>query len=167
MTHEIYLIALLVIPALIIYIFGVNAVYLFFSLLIGYLLTNLLPGNVNKLVNLFNSSNFVDVSQTYDSKLIILYLPVVLTFIFMVKSVHGIHKVTNLIASICFIVLAVFLTLPLIKTNQVSFLLNNNFFHQLIANKPVIIIIDCLIILVFLLLERFKHKKTNSKKHHH
>jgi hypothetical protein len=165
MTHEIYLIALVVIPALIIYIFGVNAVYLFFSLLIGYLLTNLLPGNVNRLVNLFSSSNFVHVSQTYDSKLVILYLPVVLTFIFMIKSVHGIHKLINLISSVCFIVLAIFLTLPLIKTNQVSFLLNNNLFHQLIINKSVIIIIDCLVILILLLLERFK--KTNSKKHHH
>ncbi len=167
MAHEIYLIALLVISSLIIYIFGVNGVYLFFSLLIGYLLTNLLPGNVNKLVNLFSSSNFIYVSRTYDSRLVILYLPVVLTFIFMIKSVHGIHRLINLIPSICFIVLAIFLTLPLIKSSQVSSLVNNNLFHQLIINKSIIIVGSCLTILFFLILERFKFKKSHSKKHHY
>jgi len=164
MTHEIYFLIVGLIPIFLIFIFGVNAIYLFFSLLIGYLLTNLLPGNVNRLVNLLSNTQIIHVSRTYNSRLVILYLPVLLTFFFMIKSVKGHKRFINLIPSICFSILAIFLTLPFIKTSDLRNITDNSLFNQLIINKSLIIVLISLIILFFIFFERFKSKK--SKKHH-
>jgi len=165
MTHELYFLVVGLIPVILIFIFSVNAIYLFFSLLIGYLLTNLLPGNVNRLVNLLSSTEIIHVSRTYNSRLVILYLPVVLTFLLMVKSIKGYKRLINIVPSICFSLLAIILTVPFIKSSDIRDITDNNLFNQLMINKSLIIVLISVVVLFFIFLERFKHKK--SKKEHH
>src|SRR5580698_4651205 len=91
MTPEITLAAIVVLPLVLLMVLRINAALVILSLCLGDVLVQFVAGDAQSFLSLLSSSNATSKISASDQtlKLIILLLPVVLTTIFMIRTVRG------------------------------------------------------------------------------
>ncbi len=158
-SANVILLLIILLPALMIAWFRINAVFLFFSLCLGYVLSGVIGGDSSSLLSLFSKSfNSPTVTQPDTLKLIVLFIPVLLTAMFMFKSVKKNRALLNLIPAFCFSVLALILISPLISRHLLLSYSQSSFYLQLVKAKDLILELISLVILFFLFLDRLNRR---------
>ncbi len=157
MTSLIILLSLALIALIIISVFRINAVYLYFSLAVGYVLASTLSGDTNSLLSLFSSNN--SNSHLSNVKLIILAIPVIATALFMLKSIKKKRILINLLPAISFVILAIILVVPLLPISATDKLTQTNYWINFSKARDLLIELSALVSLGILFIERIGRSK--------
>lgn len=153
MSHMIFLIAVLAIPALALTILRINAVMVFMSLCLGDVLVRYVASDANSMLKLF----FPNVSpiSTSSIQLIVLLLPVVLTSVFMLFSVRGQGKaIMNILPAVGTGLLMALLVVPLLPLGTRFAIESQPLWHQLSKLQALIVGVSAIIGLFFLWAQR-------------
>lgn len=163
MASSFALLIIIVIVLAIITILRINAIYLYFSLAVGYVLTNTISSDTNSLMSLFSSSSSPTILNNI--KLIILFVPVVATALFMFRSIKKKKIIINLLPSIAFIILGLFLVIPLMTSSSSSFITSSSYWSNIVKAKDLLIEMSALITLTIMYIERLgRHSLRESKR---
>ena len=164
-SANIILLLIVLLPALIVTWFRINAVFLFFSLCLGYVLANIVSGDGTSLVYLLRNSLKTSMITPPDNlKLVILFTPVLLTIMFMFRSIDKSKALLNLIPSLCFTILILFLASPLVGSHLLGSINQSSFYIQLIKAKDLVLELISLVVLFFLFVDRLN--RHGSQTHH-
>lgn len=168
-SASIIFLAIILIPTIVIVLLRINAVFLFFSLCLGYVLSNLITGDTNSIINLFNPINVNSpLIKTNSLKIIILFIPVIITAMFMLRSVKGRKNSLNILPAIGFSVLGLILVTPFLSHGISSQYSQSQYWLQIVKAKDLVIELVALVALMFLFLERIdghdSHRSHKSKR---
>ncbi len=116
MTPEITLGAIVVIPVILLILLRINATLVFLSLCLGDVLVQFVASDANSFLTLFAAHGVqTDKIQNNTISLVLLLLPVVLTTIFMIKTVRGKFKlILNILPAAGVGMLGALLVVPLL-----------------------------------------------------
>jgi hypothetical protein len=147
----------------------VNAALVFLSLCLGDVLTQFVASDAQSLLNLLSSSHATPVINTTDSmiKLAILLIPVVLTTLFMIKTVRGHGKLAlNVLPAAGVGMLGGLLVVPLLPTTLSLKIIDSSLWLQVQRAQDLIVGASALVCLLVLWMQRpksgggdDKHKK--------
>lgn len=163
MSPDVIFLMLVAVPVLLLMILRVNAALVFLSTCLGAVLLQYVGSETNDFFHTFLPK--VDPS---DIKLGLVLLPVVLTSIFMVKTVKGNKLVFNLLPALGTGLLLTLLLVPLLPSGIDKNIVASQTWHQLQDAQALIVGISALLCLFFLWLQRPKtghDEKQHGKKH--
>lgn len=153
MPHDILLMAILIAPVVLLTFFRINAVLVFLSLCLGEVLVRYVAGNANSLITLFAPK--VSPSMLNLLQVVMLLLPVVLTSIFMIGTIHGKSKIIlNILPAVGVGLLGVLLAVPLLPAQQRFGLESQDLWTQLTKLQALIVGMSAFIGLLFLWAQR-------------
>lgn len=158
MSPEVILGAIIAVPVLILMLLRVNATLVFLSLCLGNVLTQFVAPDANDFVNTFSSN----IPQNVDTgsntiKIILLLLPVVLTAIFMIKTVRGHGKLLlNVLPAVGVGLLGGLLIVPLLPGGVSHDIVHSPLWSQVQKTQDLIVGMTALVCLLVLWLQRPK-----------
>lgn len=170
MAPDITLGAIVLIPLVILMVLRINAALVFLSLCLGNILVQFISPDANSFLQLFSAK----VPQGQDLgndnvKLILLLLPVVLTALFMIKTVRGNGKlILNVLPAAGVGMLGGLLVVPLLPAGLSSNIVNTSLWSQALRAQDLIVGLSALICLFVLWLQRPKAgggEEKHGKKH--
>lgn len=169
MSPVVILVSIVLIPIVVLIVLRVNAALVFLSLCLGSVLTTFLGPDVNDLFGLMSShtSKGLTVSQT-TGQLALLAIPVIITILFMIKSVpRGLKLALNLFPAIGVGLLAALLVVPLLPPTLSSHIMSSSSWQQAQQARDLIVGASALLCLFALLSLRPKHNhdEKHGKKH--
>jgi hypothetical protein len=169
MTPVVILGAIVLTPVVLLMLLRVNAALVFLSLCLGSVLTRFLGPDSGTLLSLFSahSKHAVTASQT-TAELALLAFPVVVTILFMLKSVpKGMKLIFNLLPSAGVGLLAALLAVPLLPIATSDKIITSNLWQQAQRAQDLIVGVSAMLCLFALLSLRPKHghEEKHSKKH--
>ncbi len=153
MSHDVLLLAALLVPVILLTFFRVNAVLVFLSLCLGEVLVHYVAGDANSLLTLFAPK----LSVTFLSLLQVamLLLPVMLTSVFMIGTVRGKGRMLmNLLPTAGVALLGVLLVVPLLPVGQRVGVESDPLWLQLTRLQSLIVGASAIIGLLFLWAQR-------------
>ena len=158
MTPLVVLGALALGPVVILTLLRVNAAFIFLSLCLGDVLAQFVSRDAITVVNGAHSvsANFVILG--------ILLVPVVLTLVFMIRTVHGSGLVLNVLPAIGVGLLTALLVVPLTTPGLHANLVHSQAWSDLQKSQDLIVSFSAFICLLFLWKQR-PHEK-HHRKHH-
>jgi hypothetical protein len=160
------LLALLVAPLLILTVLRVNAAIVFLSLCLGNVLVQFIGADAGTLLGSASARapGVVPSSQSLIN-FVLLLLPVVLTAIIMINTVHtGAGRAFNILPAIGVGVLGVLLAVPLLSAGLTGSITHLTLWHKLEALQSLVLSVSTLLCLLFLWMQRPKVRK--EEKHH-
>jgi hypothetical protein len=150
-------------PVVLLMVLRINATLVFLSLCLGNLLIQFLGNDTQSLLNLAakrGHSTSMPVIQ-----LILLLVPVLLTSIFMVRSVKGHGKLMwNFLPAAATGLVGALLVTPLLPAGLQESVTSSSYYGQLTKVQSLVVAVATLICLLFLWMQRPKHEK--GAKHH-
>jgi hypothetical protein len=150
-------------PVVLLMFLRINATLVFLSLCLGNLLVQFLGSDAQSLLDLAAKRGHSTSQQMIE--LALLLIPVVLTAIFMIKSVKGRGKLTwNLFPALATGIVGALLVIPLLPNSLQQPVISSTYWHQLIKVQSLAVALATLICLLFLWMQRPKHEK--GEKHH-
>lgn len=158
MSPDLALLLLIGGPALLLMLLRVNASLVFLSACLGAVLIQLVGTDANDFFNMF----FPSVDEN-NLKLGLLLLPVVLTTIFMIKSVDGAKMAFNILPAIGTGFLLAILIVPLMPGGQAYAIQHSQAWDQVQQLQAGVIGAISLICLLSLWLQRPKHHGKHGK----
>jgi hypothetical protein len=158
---------ILLIPLVVLTVFKINAALVFMSACVGDVLVQFVSPDAKQFLALFQAHvpKGVDTGDNF-VKILLLLLPVVLTSIFMIKTIHGNTKLLlNLLPAVGVSLLIGLLIVPLLPGSLSSNALNTQLWRQIKDAEDLIVGLSSLTCLLVLWSQRPKtgHKKD---KHH-
>ncbi len=166
MSSEVILAAIVLVPIIVLFLLRINAALVFLSLCLGNVLVQFVAPDANSFTALFAAHvpKGVDTGDNF-IKLVLLLLPVVLTAIFMVRTVHGhARRALNILPSAGVGLLGGLLVVPLLPGNLSANIIGSSLWSQVQQAQDLIVGASALICLLFLWLNRPTSGK-HSKKH--
>lgn len=149
MSHDIFLLAALLVPTVVLAFLRINAVMVFMSLCLGHVLVQYVAGDANSFVHMF--APHLSPLMTSLLQVIILLAPAVLTAVFMLFSVHGrLRTITNILPAAGVGSLGVLLTVPLLPAGLSHAMQTAPLWAQLSRLQALIVGVSAIIGLVFL-----------------
>ncbi len=169
MTPAVILGCIVLVPVVLLMVLRINAALVFLSLCLGSVLTRFLGPNVDSLLSLVSkqADHTISASQS-TAQLTLLAIPVVVTMLFMVKSVpKGLKLVLNVLPAAGVGLLAALLAVPLLPTETSTGIMNAAIWLQAQRAQDLIVGISALLCLFALLSLRPKasHEEKHGKKH--
>jgi len=167
MDPAIILGAIIIIPVLILMLGRISASLVFLSLCLGNVLVQYVGPESSNFVNVLTPQvqGLVNSSDN-NIRLFLLLTPVVLTSIFMIKSVHGNGRlILNLLPSAGVGLLGALLVVPLLPSGISYDILNSDIFEQIKKAQVIIVGGSALVCLLFLWMQRPKGGHGKHKKH--
>lgn len=166
MPDNIELIAALVIPLLVLGFLRINAAMVFLSLCLGYVLVEFVANDTDSLISFIApDANSLSASGL---KLIMLFVPAVLTSVIMLFSVHGKGRAAfNVLSAAGVSVLAVLLAVPLLTPGLRYDLQSQSLWQHLNEMQAMVIGASALVSLVFLWSQRRHTSSGEHSKHRH
>jgi hypothetical protein len=162
MSPDVLFMGLMAIPVLLFMILRVNASLVFMSACLGAVLLQYVGSEANEFFTMFMPK--VPVA---DIKLGLVLLPVVLTTLFMIKTVKGAKLAFNLLPALGTGLLLAFLIVPLLSVSITQNITSSQTWHQVQNLQAMIVGVSALICLFFLWLQRPKaHAEEKHSKHH-
>lgn len=167
MSPEVILGAMVLVPAAALIFFRINATLVFLSLCLGDVLVQFVAPDANSFFQLFSAK----VPNGFDNgndnvKLILLLLPVVLTAIFMIRSVHGKWRLLlNIFPSAGVGLLGTLLVVPLLPPGLGHNIIDSSLWSDLQRAQNLIVGHTALICLLVLWLQRPKKGHGKFAKH--
>lgn len=147
----------------------INAALVFLSLCLGDVLIQFVAPDANQFVTLFSAHGTKAVSSnSYTMQIILLALPVVLTAVFMIRTVKGYGKLAlNILPAAGVGLLGALLLTPLLPRGMSIGIIDSPLWSQLQKGEDLIVGLSALICLLVLWLQRPKtgHDKEKHSKH--
>ncbi len=168
MTPSAALAAIVLAPVLFLMVLRVNATLVFLSLCLGNVLTQFVAGDANDLLHFMSTSHATTPIHASNNvlKLILLLLPVVLTAIFMIRTVRGHTRLLlNLLPAIGVGLLGALLVVPLLPSGLSHNIVHSQLWDQVIRAEDLIVGASALVCLFVLWLQRPKTGEEKHKKH--
>lgn len=166
MTPEVILGLIVVAPVALLLLLRVNATLVFLSLCLGSVLVQFVGNDPESISQWLNSAGASPALQTSDNnlKLILLLTPVVLTTIFMIKTIHGNARMAlNVLPAIGVGVLGALLVVPLLPPGTSYGITGSDIWQQILNIQNIIVGGTAIVCLIVLWLQR---PKTGGGKHH-
>lgn len=160
-SSQFVLIALVVLPVVLLMALRINAALVFLSLCLGDVLVQFVSddaGSILGAIGIHLGSETV--------KLLLLAIPVVLTTIFMVKTVQGSRLLLNILPAAGVGLVGAFLIIPLLPPGTAANIINSSLWQQVKNAQDMIVGLSALLCLFALWLQRPKAGSHRSKKHH-
>jgi hypothetical protein len=159
--------AILVLPVLIIMILRINATLVFLSLCLGDVLIQFVAPDAKNFVKLFAGQNSQLSSLVSNNiKVVLLLLPVVLTAVFMIRSIKGHAKLLlNLFPAVGVSLLAALLIVPLLSASMRHSIVGSEYWAQIQRAQDLIVGLSSIICLLVVWLQRPKHHHGEESKH--
>lgn len=152
--------ALVVVPVLLLMVLRINAALVFLSLCLGDVLVQFVA---NDAASIMSAMGVHFGLQTV--KLILLGIPVVLTTIFMIRTVHGSRLVLNLLPAAAVGLVGAFLVIPLLPPHLAANIVDSSQWQQIKNAQDLIVGASALLCLFVLWLQRPKAEGKHGKKH--
>lgn len=160
---SVILIGLLTVPFILLMFLRINASIVFLSVCLGYVLMSFVGSDARD----FMAGAFPNLSASGDTiKLGLLVLPVVLTMIFMIKTVRGSRLLLNILPAIGVGCLLSVLAIPLLPPDTVATVSGLSLWHELTSLQDIVVGASALVCLFSLWLQRPKSKSEEHGKHH-
>jgi hypothetical protein len=170
-TPAIILGAIVVVPIVLLMVLRINAALVFLSLCLGDVLVQFVSGDTNSFAALFSSSHNVQKFANSDSgfKLLLLLLPVVLTAIFMIRTIKGGRLALNILPAAGVGLLGGLLVVPLLSAGLAHNIIDSSLWAQAKRAQDLIVGASALVCLLVLWLQRPKTGGGGDEKHgkHH
>jgi len=158
MTPEIILGAIVLAPVLLLMLLRVNATLVFLSLCLGNVLVQFVAPDANSFMTLFSAHvpHGADTGNNF-MKIVLLLLPVVLTLVFMIRTVRGKGKLAlNAFPSAGVGLLGALLVVPLLPASMSDSILSSSLWLQVQRAQDLIVGGSALVCLLVLWLQRPK-----------
>ncbi len=164
MTPVITLAAIVLVPVLYLMILRVNAALVFLSLCLGDVLVQFVAPDANSFMALFSAHLPAGMDKGNETiKIILLLLPVVLTSVFMIRTVKGHGRLLlNLLPAVGVGLLGGLLVVPLLPPGLSHNIINSSLWSQVQRTQDLIVGASALVCLLVLWLQR---PKTGHAKH--
>jgi hypothetical protein len=168
MTPEIILAAIALSPVVLLMLLRINATLVFLSLCLGNVLVQFVSPDVHDFLTLFSSKSTHSVTATDQTiKIALLLLPVVLTALFMIKTIRGNGKLfLNLLPAAGVGLLGALLIVPLLPGGVSHNLSSTTIWSETSKAQDLIVGTSALICLFVLWLQRPKTGEDKHGKHH-
>jgi hypothetical protein len=169
MTPEITLAGIVLIPIILLLFLRVNATLVFLSLCLGDVLVQFVAGDANDLLSLLSASNAHSGIESGNNtlKLILLLLPVVLTTVFMIRTIRGRARLLlNIFPAAGVGLLGGLIAVPLLPSGLATNILSSSLWAQVQRTQDLIVGGSALVCLLVLWLQRPKTGHHDDKKHH-
>lgn len=169
MTPATALAAIVILPVIFLMVLRVNAALVFLSLCLGNVLVQYVVGDTQNLVTLLATSNVTAPIHTTDNvlKLILLLAPVVLTTIFMIRTVRGTSRLLmNALPATGVGMLGALLVVPLLTPGLSHNIVDSSLWDQIIKTQNIIVGTSALVCLLVLWMQRPKTGSGKHGKHH-
>ncbi len=167
MTPAATLVAIVLAPVLILMVLRVNAALVFLSLCLGDVLVQFVASDTNSVLNFIASSDAQKFgSGSMPAKIILLLFPVVLTTIFMVRTVRGKAKLLlNVLPSAGVGLLGALLLVPLLPPGLRHNIVASSLWDQAQRAQDLIVGASALVCLFAIWLQRSKVSFGKQTKH--
>jgi hypothetical protein len=170
MTPVLTLAAIVIIPILLLMVLRINAALVFLSLCLGDVLVQFVAGDASSFFSLLSSSHVTTPIHTSNNNvdLVLLLFPVVLTAIFMIKTVRGGSRLLlNALPSAGVGMLGALLIVPLLPAGLSHNIINSSLWSQGQRAQDLIVGASALVCLLVLWLQRPKTggEGKHGKKH--
>lgn len=169
MSPTLILGAIVVVPVVIIMVLRINAALVFLSLCLGDVLVQFVSGDTDSFMSLFSSSHAVSHVATNHNyvKVGLLLLPVLLTMLFMIKTVRGIKLALNLLPAAGVGLLGALLAVPLLSAGLKGSVTHTQLWTQAQRAEDLIVGVSALLCLLMLWLQRPKSSHNEKHGKHH
>jgi hypothetical protein len=151
-TSTLALAAIILIPVMILMFLKINATLVFLSLCLGDVLVQFMSPDANQFLTLFSAHvpKGIDASDNL-IKILLLLLPVVLTALFMIRTVKGNNKlILNVLPALGVGLLGSLLLAPLLPSNLSHNVINTQLWSQIKDAQDLIVGVSglsCLLVL--------------------
>lgn len=166
MSPELTLGAIVLGPVLVMMALRVNAALVFLSLCLGDVLVRFTANDAGSFLTTFSGSHTVTSVTTSNSnvKIFLLLFPVILTTIFMIRTVHGTTRLLlNILPAAGVGLLGALLVVPLLPPGAAHNIIGSPLWDQVQKAQVLIVGASALSCLLVLWLQR---PKTGKRKHH-
>ncbi len=169
MSPAVILGILVVVPIVVLLVLRVNAVLVFLSLCLGNVLVQFVAPDTSSFMGLFSSHGVNVASASHNSiKLGLLLLPVVLTTIFMIRTVKGHARLLlNVLPAVGVGLLGALLIVPLMSAGLQHNIVATNLWQQAERAQVLIVGSSALICLLVLWMQRPKSGGEGKHGKHH
>jgi hypothetical protein len=163
-SAELILAAFILIPAIVLFYFRINASIVFLSLCLGNVLMQFVSPDAHEFLALFSAHvpKGIDAGDS-TVKIVLLLLPPVLSSIFMIKTVKGNSKYLNILPAIGVGVLASLLLTPLLSVHLSNTIISSKAWTDLKNNQGLVVTASSLVCLIVLWLQRPKTAHDKAK----
>lgn len=159
MSPDIMLLLIIGVPAAVLVLLRVNAALAFFSACLGAVLLKFVGGAAADFANAF-----IPALSGNNLKLAVMLLPLVLSILFLRKSVKGGRLLLNILPAVGTGLLVAFLAVPLLPANSASSIIASDGWGELLKFQALIIGLSALVALLFVWLDRH-HRAAHKSKH--
>lgn len=169
MTPAITLGAIVLVPVIVLMFFRINAALVFLSLCLGNVLVQFIAPDADLFLELFSAHVPEGTDVGNDTvKLVLLLLPVVLTALFMIKTVKSKGKLAlNILPAIGVGMLGGLLVVPLLPPDLSQSIVDTNLWSEVQRAQELIVGVSAIVCLLVLWLQRPKSggDDKHGKKH--
>lgn len=165
MNPAVILGAIVLVPVVLLMVLRVNAALVFLSLCLGSVLVQFTANDADAFLTTFSASHTVTSVTTTNSnvKIALLVLPVILTTIFMIRTIHGSSRLLlNILPAIGVGLLGALLVVPLLPPNMAHDIVDSSLWSEVQKAQALIVGSSALVCLLVLWLQRPKsggHKR--------
>lgn len=166
MSPETILAAIVLVPVIVLMILRVNAALVFLSLCLGDVLVQFTANDASSFLTTFSGSHTVTSVTTSNSnvKILLLLLPVVLTTIFMIRTVQGSTRLMlNILPAAGVGLLGALLVVPLLPPGAAHNIIGSSLWDQAQKAQTLIVGASAIVCLFVLWLQRPKAGKHHRK----
>lgn len=166
MNPEVILAAIVLVPVILLMVLRVNAALVFLSLCLGDVLVQFTANDASSFLTTFTNSHTVTSVTTSNSnvKIALLLFPVVLTTVFMIRTIHGSSRlILNALPSAGVGLLGALLVVPLLPPGAAHNIVGSSLWDQAQNAQVLIVGGSALVCLLVLWLQR---PKAGKRKHH-
>lgn len=161
MSPDVWLLIILAVPVLLIMLLRANGALVFLSACLGAVLLNYVGPDAGTFTR-----DFVTALNGNNLKLALLLLPVVLTTVFMIKTVRGSQLAFNFLPALGTALLLALLAVPLLPASFAINVVTSSTWHQLRNLETLIIGASAVVCLMFIWMQRPKSHDDKHGKHH-
>ncbi len=167
MTPVVTLALIVAIPVILLMVLRINAALVFLSLCLGSVLVQFIAPDTQSFLDLFSAHTPKGVDASGNNvKIALLLMPVVLTAIFMIRTVHGKGRsALNLLPAIGVGLLGGLLIVPLLAPGLSHNIVHSSVWTQTVRAQDLIVGISALVCLLVLWMQRPKTGHSKRGKH--
>lgn len=167
MSPQVVLAAIIAVPVVVLLLLRVNAALVFLSLCLGSVLVQFVAPDTRSFADLFTAHNLSTYHPANNNiQLMLLLLPVVLTTLFMIRTVHGRTRLLlNCLPAFGVGLLGALLIVPLLAPGLQYNILHSPLWTQINRAQDLVVGTSALVCLLFLWLQRPKRHESKKGKH--
>ncbi|HET8991786.1 MAG TPA: hypothetical protein VFN31_02000 [Candidatus Saccharimonadales bacterium] len=163
-SSELVLATIVLVPAIILFWFRINASIVFLSLCLGSVLMQFVSPDAHQFLALFSAHVPKGVDAGSSSiKIFLLLLPPVLSAVMMLKTVKGSNKYLNVLPALGVGILAALLLTPLLSSHLSNSIISSKAWTPLKTNQGAIVGVSSIVCLVTLWIQGPKSTHEKSK----